>query len=190
MFRAKQEIKALSIYKRRVARMEEVDKINIDLKNNISQLKDELKEKDKCIKQGELEITSLTSKLDHKSEEISQLKDKVIEVEAEVQKYKNIRIDLMSQIEKLTIELERVNEELDERNRRLEYAENMNFNEYSDDGLNFDLSERIKSLEERNEELENRRHHEDNKEMKTLESKIEQLENDKKVSPFALFKAF
>jgi len=161
--------------------MEEVDKINLDLKNNISQLKDELKEKDWLYKQKDLETNNFKTKLQYKVDEIKRLKDNIIEIEAEVTNYKNIKVDLLSEIDKLSTELARTNEELDDRNQRLEYAENMNFNEYSNEGLNFDLSERIKTLEEQNEELKNNQEHTNLKEVKNLETKLDQLESEKKV---------
>ena len=130
----------------------------------------------------ELDLTSVQAKFEGKKEEIRGIMDTVMELQAEVENYKNIRVDLMSQIEKGAIEFARVSEELDERNRRLEFAENMNFSEcYSNEGLNFDLSERIKTLEGQNVELKNQQRHENMKEMKVLESKLEQLENEKKV---------
>jgi hypothetical protein len=62
----------------------------------------------------------------------------------------------------------------------LEYAERINFNEHNHEGLNFDLSERIKALEEQNEELKFNHDHSNLKDMEKLETKLEELENEKK----------
>lgn len=58
---------------------------------------------------------------------------------------------MQAQAEKLSKQIESLTEELEDNRKRLEYAEHMKFNEYSSDGLNFDLGERIKLLEEQNE---------------------------------------
>lgn len=180
LVKKKNEVSQLNIYKRMASRMDEVDQINLDLKNSISQFKDELKEKDRQLKQKDIEISNLHVNVEARNDEIKRLKDQIVELEGEVTKYKNIKIDLHSEIDKLNTELLRVNEELEDSNKRLEYAEQMNFNEYSNEGLNFDLSERIKALEEQNEELRNNQQHKKMKEMKHLETKLEELENEKK----------
>lgn len=180
LIKKKNEVNQLEIYKRIASRMDEVDKINLDLKANISELKDELKEKDRAIKQKEIEISNLNVNLEYRGKEIKDLKDKIVEIEADVTKYRNIKIDLQSQISQLHTDVKRLNEELDDRNRRLEYAEQMNFNEYSNDGLNFDLSERIKMLEEQNEELKNNHQHSNNMEYRMLETRLEELQREKK----------
>lgn len=91
----------------------------------------------------------------------------------------NIKIDLQSEIIQYKSEIQKCKEELEDRNKRLEYAEQINFNEYATDGLNFDLSERIKLLEEQNEELRLNKEHEKQKEIKIFETKLKELENEK-----------
>jgi len=86
---------------------------------------------------------------------------------------------LQSEIIQYKSEIQKCKEELEERNKRLEYAEQINFNEYTTDGLNFDLSERIKLLEEQNEELRLNKEHEKQKEIKIFETKLKELENEK-----------
>lgn len=180
LLKKRNEVNQLNIYKRMAGRMEEVDKLNLDLKNTISQFKDEVKEKERIIRQKELEITSLNVWIDHRNNEIKSLKDKIVELEGEITHQKNIKVDLLSKIDKISTELERWNEELDDRNKRLEYAEQINFNEYSNDDLNFDLSERIKFLEEQNEELKKNQDHKKNLVIEELETKLDELENEKK----------
>ena len=176
----KDEVGQLTIYKRMATRMDEVDKINLDLKDSISQFKNDLKLKDRKLREKEIEIGNLNVNLNHRNSEVSQLKDRIMELESEIINQKNIKVDLHGKIDKLMTELTRANEELDDRSKRLEYAENMNFNEYSNEGLNFDLSERIKMLEEQNEDLKNMQQHERNRELQQLTTKLEELEDEKK----------
>ena len=86
---------------------------------------------------------------------------------------------MQSELNQFKSELQKCKEELEDRNKRLEYAEQINFNEYSTDGLNFDLSERIKMLEEQNEEMKLNKEHEKKIEIKVLETKLQELENEK-----------
>jgi chromosome segregation ATPase len=180
LLKKRNEVNQLNIYKRMAGRMEEVDKLNLDLKNTISQFKDEVKEKERIIRQKELEIINQKVCIEHRNREIKNLKDKIVELEGEITHQKNIKVDLMSKIDKISTELERCKEELDDRNKRLEYAEQINFNEYSNDDLNFDLSERIKLLEEQNEELKKNQDHKANLVIEELETKLDELESEKK----------
>lgn len=176
----KAEVSQLTMFRRRAGQMEEVEKANIDLNTIVDQLKSEVKEKDRLIKKREIQISNLEVNLSHRNEEVKRLKDKIVEVESEVEKYKNVKTDLQSKVEDLQTELWRAEEELEERKRLLEYAERINFNEHNHEGLNFDLSERIKALEEQNEELKSNHDHTNLKDLEKLETKLEELENEKK----------
>ena len=174
------EVAQLMIYKQKANRIDEFEKTNSDLKNQINQLQNSIKQLDKTSKNKDFKINTLDMTLKYRSDEIEQLKDKIIDFEGEVNTYKSIKIDMQSQIERLNSELCHANDELEESRKRLEYVEQINFNEYSNEGLNFDLSERIKSLEEQNEELKNNQEHKQLMEVQTLEAKLEELEHEKK----------
>jgi len=180
LLQKRNEVNKMMIYKQKASRIDEVDKMNFDLKAQIAQLQITIKEIDKVCKNKDFQINNLELSMSYRNDEIKQLKDKIIEFEGEVTKYKNIKIDMQTQIEKVTSELRHCNEELEDSRKRLEYAEQMNFNEYSSEGLNFDLSERIKMLEEQNEELRNNQEHQQKIELKNLETKLREADNENK----------